>query len=27
LIIAVLSFIFHAGRNTWFKGPDDFDYV
>ena len=27
LIIAVLSFVFHAGRKTWFKGPDDFDYV
>ncbi len=27
LIMAVLSFVLHAGRNTWFKGPDDFDYV
>lgn len=27
LIIAVLAFLLHLGRNTWFKGPDDFEYV
>ena len=27
IIIAVISFVLHLGRNTWFKGPDDFDYV
>ena len=27
LIAAVLAFILHTGRNSWFKGPDHFDYV
>ena len=27
LIIAVLAFLLHLGRNSWFKGPDDFEYV
>ncbi len=27
IIVAVLAYICHMGRNTWFKGPDDFDYV
>lgn len=26
-LVAVLAFILHLGRDTWFKGPDDFDYV
>ena len=25
LIVAVLAFLLHLGRNTWFKGPDDFE--
>ena len=27
MIVAVLAFLLHLGRNTWFKGPDDFEYV
>ena len=27
LSIAVLALILHLGRNSWFKGPDEFDYV
>ena len=27
LTIAVLSFLLHLGRNSWFKGPDEFDYI
>ncbi|MDD6043940.1 MAG: xanthine/uracil/vitamin C permease [Eubacteriaceae bacterium] len=27
LIMAVLAFILHLGRDSWFKGPDDYDYV
>lgn len=27
LIAAVLAFVLHLGRDSWFKGPDDFDYV
>ena len=27
LIVAVLAFVLHLGRNSWFKGPDSFDYV
>ena len=27
LVMAVLAFILHLGRNSWFKGPDHFDYV
>ena len=27
LSMAVLCFILHLGRSSWFKGPDDFDYV
>lgn len=26
-VMAVLCFILHTGRKTWFKGPDHFDYV
>jgi AGZA family xanthine/uracil permease-like MFS transporter len=27
LVMAVICFILHTGRNTWFKGPDDYEYV
>lgn len=27
VVSAVIFFILHLGRNTWFKGPDDFEYV
>ena len=27
LIVAALAFLLHIGRNSWFKGPDDFEYV
>lgn len=27
LSIAVLSFLLHLGRDSWFKGPDKFDYI
>ena len=27
LSIAVLAFILHLGRDSWFKGPDKFDYI
>ncbi len=27
LIMAGLCFLFHLGRNKWFKSPDDFEYV
>lgn len=27
LIIAVLAILLHLGRNSWFKGPDEFDYI
>ena len=27
LVVAVICFVLHLGRNSWFKGPDDFDYV
>lgn len=26
-ISAVLFYLLHLGRNSWFQGPDDFDYV
>jgi len=26
-IVAVLLFIMHSGRNSWYKAPDDFDYI
>lgn len=27
LVMAGLCFLLHLGRDTWFKGPDDYDYV
>ena len=27
LVGYVLAFLLHLGRNSWFKGPDDFEYV
>lgn len=27
LVVAGLAIVLHLGRNSWFKGPDDFDYV
>ena len=27
LIMAVLAYILHLGRKSWFQGPDDYDYV
>ena len=27
LVVAVIAFCLHLGRNSWFKGPDEFDYV
>ena len=27
LVIAILAFIFHAGRTSWFKAVEDFEYV
>ena len=27
VIIGCLAIIMHLGRNSWFKGPDDYDYV
>ncbi len=27
IVSAVLCFILHSGRDTWFKGPDDYEYV
>jgi AGZA family xanthine/uracil permease-like MFS transporter len=27
LIMAGLCFLLHSGRNSWFKGPDDYEYV
>ncbi len=27
LSIAILSFLLHLGKNSWFKGPDKFDYI
>ena len=27
VIVAVLCFILHTGRKSWFQAPDDFDYV
>ena len=27
VISAIIFFILHLGRDSWFKGPDDFDYV
>ncbi|MBR2675247.1 MAG: xanthine/uracil/vitamin C permease [Mogibacterium sp.] len=27
IIAAALAFLLHLGRDTWFKGPDDYDYV
>ena len=26
-IVAIICFIFHSGRKTWFKADDDFEYV
>lgn len=27
LIVAVIAFVLHLGRDSWFKGPDEFEYV
>ncbi len=27
VILAVICFVLHTGRNKWFKAPDDFEYV
>ena len=27
LAMAVIAIVLHQGRRTWFKGPDDFEYV
>lgn len=27
LLIAILAFIFHAGRKSWFKAVEDSEYV
>lgn len=27
VIMTVICFILHSGRDTWFKGPDDYEYV
>lgn len=27
VVMAVICFVLHAARNTWFKGPDEYEYV